>query len=207
MTLTFAAPVIGVAIAAGVAVGDLAFGTFVFDDSTLGPGEVTIPVDDLTLDLPHGETWTKSWPFTNVPFSTNWDVEAIFSNGQFMQFTGKASWFRSLGLGQGFMGIKSLSFGLPPGSGQGIAFTVDPNVSSFGIAKYTAATTTFEVSSSPIIPEPSPLILLLIGIIGTAIYGHRRSNEPHRRLVTAYPIRIAPALLRIPLRLDRTKSV
>ena len=40
----------------------------------------------------------------------------------------------------------------------------------------------------------------------TAPGGYFCCNVPHRRLLTVYPIRIAPALLRTPLRLDNTKS-
>ena len=44
-------------------------------------------------------------------------------------------------------------------------------------AVYTAATTTFELSSPPVIPEPSTFLLLLTGILGVSGYGYLRKRR------------------------------
>ena len=92
--------------------------------------------------------------------------------------------------GDGRFPIDALAFdssGRLFGGGGANFFEIDPVTGAFtfigGDGRFTIDALAFEPSEVNIIPEPSTLLLFVVGIIGTALYGWQRrmQNSPQKR--------------------------
>ena len=97
-------------------------------------------------------------------------------------FLGDLVWTGSTALGEGYVNYELGSLSNMVWMGSSVA-----NGSGWmslgwgwylGSSRFYALSETLSVPSQPAIPEPSTLILFLIGIIGTAIYAYRRCKHP-----------------------------